>query len=175
MIISLNSNHLDALENVYFNSFPADEAPITFKLISEIIEAGSTTDSLVLGYEVNGALVAGVAFSPVVMKDVSSPGAFILAPLAVHSEYHHKGIARQLIESGKETLAARGIDFLFVYGDPAFYGRFGFSVELGKCFVPPYELEYDFGWQALQLGTADAGHTKHSFTCIPPLSDASLW
>ncbi len=40
---------------------------------------------------------------------------------------------------------------LFVYGNPDYYGKFGFSVDTAQCYIPPYWLEYSFGWQAIAL------------------------
>jgi putative acetyltransferase len=181
MISTLTSEDVESLEEVFLNSFSEDEAPSTFKLMREIIEAQATDSSICLGYVVDGKLVAGVAFSPVFMDEASSPSACILAPLAVHASYQKMGIARKLIETGKARLSERGVEFLLVYGDPAFYSRFGFSADLGGFFVPPYPLEFAFGWQAMNLGAAPtalaapADGRKHRFRCITPLSDASLW
>lgn len=175
MITTLMSSDLASLEEVFFNSFSEQEAPSTFKLISEIIESQESDSSICLGYNIDDKLVAGVAFSPVFMDDKSGPSAYILAPLAVHKSYQNMGIARKLIENGKAILKERGINFLLVYGDPEFYKRFGFRADLGCFFVPPYKLEFEFGWQAINLGEAQTGSAKHRFTCIKPLSNASLW
>jgi len=38
-----------------------------------------------------------------------------------------------------------------VLGDPAYYGRFGFKEEIGHSFLPPYTLQYPFGWTGMML------------------------
>ena len=44
-----------------------------------------------------------------------------------------------------------GVNVVFVYGDPKYYGKFGFSAEVASAYSPPYELQYPFGWQAVAL------------------------
>ncbi|MCY0154352.1 hypothetical protein [Hoeflea alexandrii] len=47
-----------------------------------------------------------------------------------------------------------GVAHVYVLGDPAYYGRSGFSPETGVA--PPYPLpeEYREAWQSLGLGSA---------------------
>jgi putative acetyltransferase len=101
--------------------------------------------------------------------------AYILAPLATHQSHQKKGLATKLIESAKTHFHTNNIDALLVYGDPEYYGRYGFNADLGKHFIPPYPLEYDFGWQALMLNDTDLNDRKLTFTCVDALSDAALW
>ena len=44
-----------------------------------------------------------------------------------------------------------GVDILFVYGDPKYYSRFGFSADAAVRYIPPYRLQYPFGWQGIAL------------------------
>ena len=83
--------------------------------------------------------------------------------------------ATKLIESAKAHFHANNIDALLVYGDPEYYGKYGFYADLGKHFIPPYPLEYDFGWQALMLNDTHLNDRKLAFTCVDALSDAALW
>lgn len=64
---------------------------------------------------------------------------------------------------------------MFVYGDPAYYGRFGFGTAAGAHFVPPFALEHPFGWQA--RGLREHGATGQTFrlTCVKALCDPALW
>ena len=64
---------------------------------------------------------------------------------------------------------------MIVYGDPDFYGRFGFDAKLGESFIPPHPLEYPFGWQALQLNPYDICDVAQSIRCIGPLDNPKLW
>ena len=175
MIRDLLVSDLPDTENVFFNSFSKDEAPVTFAVIKELVSEMSKPPSFCLGYEREGKIVGAVGFSPVYFSSDVEVSAYILAPLAVHESEQGKGIAKQLIDTAKAHFTDKGIDALLVYGDPQYYSRHGFVVELGKHFIPPYPLEYEFGWQALLLSETKVDDAKLEFSCVSALSDAALW
>ena len=72
-------------------------------------------------------------------------------------------------------VSASGADVVFVYGDPAYYGRFGFQRETATRFLPPYDLQYPFGWQAVVLHGDPADERIARISCVAPLCDPSLW
>jgi len=61
-----------------------------------------------------------------------------LAPLAVASSHQGRGIGATILRAGLDRLIARREEIVFVLGDPALYGRFGFSAEDARAFVSPY-------------------------------------
>ena len=174
-IRKLSVNDLSSIEETFFNSFSAEEAPITYPVIKSLIEDSATNNNYCIGFELDGKIVSAVGFSPVFFKTDTGLSAYILAPLATHQSHQKKGLATKLIESAKAHFHANNIDALLVYGDPEYYGKYGFNADLGKHFIPPYPLEYDFGWQALMLNDTTLNDRKLAFTCVDALSDAALW
>jgi putative acetyltransferase len=69
--------------------------------------------------------------------DGSAP-AVGLAPLAVATDLWNRGIGSALVRRGLALLAERGEQLVFVLGDPAYYGRFGFDAAAATPFVSPY-------------------------------------
>ena len=61
-----------------------------------------------------------------------------LAPLAVAVDLWNRGIGSALVRRGLALLAERGEQLVFVVGDPAYYGRFGFDAAAATPFVSPY-------------------------------------
>jgi putative acetyltransferase len=175
MIRELSVDDLTDIEEVFFNSFSSEEAPVTYPVIKSLIIENSNEDSYCIGHQSQGKIVGAVGFSRVFFEENTPITAYILAPLATHKHHQKRGIATQLIEKAKSYFKQSGVDALLVYGDPAYYGRYGFDANLGKHFIPPYPLEYDFGWQALMLSDADIENSKLHFKCVKALSDASLW
>ncbi len=175
MIRNLTRNDLGNLKEIFFNSFSEEEAPVTYRVISQIIAEKTEPPSLCLGYEEGHDLAGAVSLSPVYFNDRPDIHGYILAPLAVHNFYQNKGIATKLIEKSKADLSEAGVDVLLVYGDPDLYGKFGFEGELAKQFIPPYPLEYECGWQVIRLSSKEIGKAKCHFGCVDALSDASLW
>jgi putative acetyltransferase len=69
-----------------------------------------------------------------------------LAPLGVVPDRQRQGIGAALVRAGLARLKDRGEGLVFVLGDPAYYGRFGFKAMDG--FVSRYAGPY---FQALKL------------------------
>ncbi len=166
-IRALNKADVAHLGALYREAFPPDEAEMVADLAVALARA---RDVISLVYEDGGKVLGHVAFSPLLGEDVN---AYILSPLAVDPEAQRAGIGTKLVRAGLERLKAKGVDFVLVYGDPAYYSRFGFDAEMGGYFNVPYEMKYPFGWQGLALGTRKPEAMKVSL--VEPLMDARLW
>lgn len=94
------------------------------------------------------ALVAHVLFSIFSGDGDNSAGA-LLAPLGVMPDHQNQGVGNALVRNGLEHLDAMGIAQVFVLGDPAYYGRFGFQPE--QLVLTPYPLpeEWRDAWQSM--------------------------
>jgi predicted N-acetyltransferase YhbS len=70
--------------------------------------------------------------------------ALLLAPLSVRLEYRRRGIGSKLVRQSFELAKNLGHSFVFVVGDPAFYGRFGFtsSALFGIKHVPTIPVQF---------------------------------
>jgi putative acetyltransferase len=69
------------------------------------------------------------------------------------------------------VLTKEGVDVLLVYGDPAYYQRFGFSEKTARAFIPPYP----FGWTGMMLNETPLPDTAIQFDCVAALSKPDLW
>ena len=175
MIRTLTEKDLSDVKSVVFNSFSSEESSIIYPVIEELICDKSRSTSYCIGFEKNKKIVGAVAFSTVYFKSQANISAYILSPLAVHQSQQKKGIASELIQYAKSYFKANGVDAILVYGDPKFYSRFGFSVPLGKSFIPPYKLQYEFGWQALMMSDESVQDRKLNFSCVNALSNEAIW
>ena len=99
--------------------------------------------------------------------------ASLLGPLAVAPAFHGQGIGSELVRAGIKELETMGVSRLFVLGDPAFYGRFGFRPDTHVETPFPLPPEWDTAWQSLGLGDA----TPHSgkLSVSPQWNQPSLW
>lgn len=122
-----------AIRRVLRAAFPGDaEADLVDALRAE----GLCAISLVA--EEASAVVGHVLFSPLVLP----VGCLALAPLCVMPDRHRRGIGGYLVREGLNRARAEGWVGVFVVGDPAYYGRFGFSVEAASAFKTPYPPDY---------------------------------
>jgi putative acetyltransferase len=92
-------------------------------------------------------LVGHILFSRV--RDNARSGRIAgLAPVSVRVGRQKSGIGTALIRSGLDACRVRGIGAVIVLGDPAYYGRFGFSATLGGKLACAYSGPH---FQALEL------------------------
>jgi putative acetyltransferase len=165
----------EAVRRVHISAFPHGEGDIVSKLAVNLLSEETAPPVISLVADDYDIVVAHVAFSPVRIRETQEFIGYILAPLAVSPDHQKRGIGSCLIKSGIERLAVTGSDLLFVYGDPEFYGRFGFRVDLAQCYIPPYELQYSFGWQGMALRHFEARSSAVGISCVSSLSIPALW
>jgi putative acetyltransferase len=70
-----------------------------------------------------------------------------LGPVAVLSAHRRRGVAAALIREGMSRAKASGWAAIFVLGDPAYYGRFGFSPALAAGFTSPFAGPHLMGFE----------------------------
>ena len=84
-------------------------------------------------------------------------------------------IGSHLINSGTGVLTEEGGNDLPIFGNPAYYRRFGFSENTARAFIPPYPLAYPFGWTGMMLNETPLPDTAIQFDCVAALSKPDLW
>ena len=165
----------DDVRGVHLCAFPEGEREIVSKLAVNLLSEETTPQTISLVAETAGTVVGHVAFSPVTIDNNESLQGYILAPLGVKPDYQKRQIGSKLIENGVQQLLKTGVDILFVYGDPKYYSRFGFSADAAGRHPPPYQLQYPFGWQAIALNDGTIAKPSVKMTCVTSLCDPELW
>ena len=169
------SGDRDEICDVHLRAFPESENQLVATLAVNLLSEETNPETINLVAEMGGRVVGHIAFSPVTADSNKDWLGYILAPLGVKPEYQKGGIGSQLIEAGIERLSRMGVNTVFVYGDPKYYGRFGFTVEAATKFSPPYELQYPFGWQATVLREGGADEQAVELSCVASLRNPALW
>jgi putative acetyltransferase len=106
--------------------------PAEAQLVRELERAGDAVISLVA--EEDGRVVGHILLS----KMGAPFPALALAPLSVIPEKQGKGFGSALMKSAIERARRGAWDAIFVLGNPAYYGRFGFDVTAAAGFSTPY-------------------------------------
>lgn len=103
--------------------------------------------------------------------------AAILAPLAVVPGAQGKGIGRRLVEDGLRRLAGTATALVFVLGDPAYYGRFGFVPAGPLGLVAPYPLPAAWAdaWRVRALRDGIPGTVRGRVACADALARPEYW
>ena len=132
----------DAVRSLVAAAFPTRaEAGLVDRLRAD----GDAVYSLVATE--GGAVVGHVLFS----RMTAPFRALGLAPVSTAAGHRRQGIAARLIAEGLVRARRDGWAGVFVLGDPAYYGRFGFDVALAAGFASPYAGGH---FMALTLGAA---------------------
>jgi putative acetyltransferase len=115
---------------------------------ADLVDALRRDGDLVLSLvaDAGDAVVGHVAFSRMQIDgEGTSAPAIALAPVAVLPTQQRRGIGTTLIGDGLRRLRQSGETLVFVLGEPAYYGRFGFAA---ARFDTPYPGPY---FQSLAL------------------------
>lgn len=115
------------------------------RIVDGLRAAGALTVSLLA--EDQGEIVGHAAFSPVTIGGKDG-GWFGLGPVSVRPDKQRAGIGAALIRAGLERLREAGAQGCVVLGDPAYYGRFGFTADPAITY-PGVPAEY---FQAIGFG-----------------------
>jgi putative acetyltransferase len=124
--------------------------PAEAGLVDALVAAGDTVVELVA--EDEGQVVGHILFSRILVKGKSEEfPAVALAPLAVVPSFHGTGIGGALVREGHVRLKEAGEALSVVLGDPAYYGRFGYTHARAARLESAYQCD---ALQALAWGEA---------------------
>jgi putative acetyltransferase len=123
-----------AIRAVHLSAFPtAAEAD----LVERLIDDGDAVVSLVA--EEREEIIGHVLLS---RKRVRGDGrdyrALGLAPIGVLPDRQNEGIGSTLVRAAIERVRRLGEELVFLLGEPAYYGRFGFRADVAAPFASPY-------------------------------------
>ena len=165
----------DVIRQLYLSAFTEEENESVATLAVDLLAENSALPIIALVAEMEDAVVGHVAFSPIEIENQAAIQAYILAPLAVRPDVQKQRIGSALVEYGMQKLSAMGVDIIFVYGSPEYYGRFGFSADTAQGYNAPYPLQYPFGWQAIAIRDRAVDNRPHAMQCVQALCKPSLW
>ena len=119
-------------------------------LVDALVDSGDTVLELVA--EEEGQVVGHILFSRLYVEHGGKRFAAVaLAPLAVEPSFHGAGIGGALIREAHVRLKQAGEKLSIVLGEPAYYGRFGYTHERARRFDSDYQCE---ALQAVAWGEA---------------------
>jgi putative acetyltransferase len=135
-----------SFESLYPAAFPDEDLlPLVRSLLTEsksVLSLVATISDQVAGHVI--FTNCGVTGSDI--------KASLLGPLAVAPASQRQGIGTTLVRAGLHELEGAGVSLVCVLGDPAYYSRHGFDVEMSV--EPPYPLpvEWNEAWRSQYLG-----------------------
>jgi len=163
-----------AVADVHRRAFGSDiEADLALGLMGD----GSFVRTLSFVADEGGKPLGHVIFSRAWLeRDDGQLGLplLVLAPIAVVPEAQREGVGTALVEKAIALAGESGEIAMLVFGDPAYYGRFGFKPALPKGIRAPYPVEPEWGWQVLELAPG-AIRAPGVLKVAPPLDAPEMW
>ena len=157
-----------AIDALYPDAFPEEDLlPLVRKLLSEptmVLSLVGVMDARVVGHACFtrcGDLGNGLSTA-------------LLGPVAVAPGSQKQGVGGSMIKAGFQELEKEGVSRLFVLGDPAYYGRFGFKQDSLVETPCPIPAEWGSAWQSRLLGESSAP-CAGKLTVPEPWRQPGLW
>ena len=170
--------HADRIVDLFTATFAASEGPDEGALIGDLTRHLMATtpaeDMRVFCASEDGALVGGIFFTRLSYMGATRT-VFMMAPVAVATQRHGEGIGQRLIAHGLDALRQEGVDIAVTYGDPAFYGRVGFSAVTEADLPAPHTLQQPEGWIAQSLTAAPMTPLSGPVRCVAAFDDPAFW
>lgn len=101
--------------------------------------------------------------------------AFILAPVAIHTDHQGQGIGQKLINFGISQIKEKGIELIFTYGDPNYYSKVGFESITEDIAKAPFELSQPEGWLCQSLIKSKIEPLLGKSHCVEAFNNPAYW
>ncbi|MDA9916201.1 N-acetyltransferase [bacterium] len=142
--------------------------------VSELVREMFANEGCLLWVAQDSEIRGVVGASRASLEPGQHGGCWVLAPLAVATETRGLGVGGKLVDHLLLDLKAQGAFGVFVYGDPNYYGRFGFTREAAEFVSAPFSLEHPNGWSAKWLKPTETSEEK-ILSVEGPLNKPDLW
>jgi len=151
-----------AIESLYPEAFPDENL---LPLVRDLLNDAAATISLV--GTIDSQIVGHVIFTKCGVAG-NRVNAALLGPLAVAPVWQRQGIGSAVVRASLRRLEDEYLNWVYVLGDPAYYGRLGFLPE--SLVEPPFPLpaEWEGAWQSQNLG-------ETTTPCVGKLSVPLQW
>ena len=165
---------VDLFEATFTASEGAEEGALIGDLVRRLIAQTPAEALRVFSAWKDGALVGGILFSRLAYEG-DPRTVFMMAPVAVATDHQGKGVGQRLIAHGLDALKQEGVDIAVTYGDPAFYGRVGFTHAAEADLPAPHPLGQPEGWIAQSLTEVPLTLVSGPVRCVAAFNDPALW
>lgn len=174
---TLNPGNIEEIEQLFIKTFSdsegQSEGEVIGRLVRDLMGSTDANDLYCFIATENEQIIGSIFFSRMIFD--SGINAFILSPVATHTDHQGKGVGQKLINLGLDALKKNGVELAITYGDPDFYSKVGFSVITEQVLPAPQKLEQPEGWLAQSLVSDEIKPIKGNSFCVEALNKPELW
>ncbi|WP_434355071.1 N-acetyltransferase [Parasalinivibrio latis] len=149
------------------------EGAVIGELANELLTTTNSKDLRGFVAMEENKIIGSILFTTLTFEN--GPSAFLLSPVAVHTDYQKQGIGQKLIQFGLEALKEEGVELAFTYGDPDYYSRVGFQQISEEVAKAPLVLSYPHGWLCQTLSGAEITAIPGESYCVSALNKQAYW
>lgn len=165
------------IEQLFRNTFSESDSESEGALIGKLAHdlMTETEPAHVFGHVAteNEEVIGSIFFTR--MWFDTSVTVFLLAPVAVRTDYQGRGVGQRLINFGIDQLRQQSVNLLFTYGDPNYYSKVGFEQVSEDIVRAPLELTQPEGWLCQSLDGSDIEQLPGKPRCVEALNRPEYW
>lgn len=168
------ANEIIELFNKTFSDSEGDqEGQMVSGLVEILLNTTPEQDIFVFVAKQQQTVVASILFTRLAFEQQQA--SFLMAPVAVHTDYQGQGIGQALIRHGLDAMRSKGTKIAFTYGDPNFYSKVGFKQVTEQQFKAPQTLSFPHGWMAQSLTDEKIDSLAGQASCVEGFNNPALW
>lgn len=169
-----DSEEIESLfSSVFGESEGEEEGAVIRKLTKDLLEKTEKNDLLVFVASSDDEIKGTIFLTR--MPSEKESEVFLLAPVAVKTEFQGQGIGQSLIAHGIKKLKENGAKLLVTYGDPDFYSKVGFAPVEETMIEPPFPLSQPEGWLAKNLIGTEITASTGKCSCVSAFDNPNYW
>jgi len=158
---------------VFSDSEGQEEGSLIGSLVLDIMTSTDAQDIYGFIATENDQIIGSIFFTRLAFEN--SENAFILSPVAIHTNHQGKGIGQNLINFGIKHLKENSVRLVFTYGDPNFYSKVGFRCITETIAKAPFELSQPEGWLCQSLVSDEIRPIAGNSRCVEALNKPEYW
>jgi len=173
----LDTSSQKEITDLFTSTFTASEGEeeglLIGKLASQLSSKIDNREIIGLGIYDKTVLIGSIFFTRLQFDEPIL--VYMLAPVAVNTEHHGKGVGQTLIKYGLNELKRRLVEIVVTYGDPAFYSKVGFHSLSEEIIQAPLKLSMPEGWLGRSLTNKPIEAIKGRPKCVEAFNDPAYW
>ena len=160
-----NPNNADEIEQLFIKTFSdsegQSEGEVIGHLVRDFMDSTDINDLHCFIATEDEQIIGSIFFTRMIFE--RGINAFILSPVATHTDHQGKGVGQKLINFGLTALKEN------------FYSKVGFSVITEQVVPAPQKLEQPEGWLAQSLVGDEIEPIAGKSYCVEALNKPELW